>query len=145
MMAVSTDGSAWSKFNAASTTTKAAARQRRRRLRSGSSSSDEDDAGLARQLLRESRQAAAWASTKTEAAGPATTVKTTIRIQRRLLTWAELGMLCLVVRRYRFLNKKNIVLTSSPSPLATVCSHSLRALFDALSPCSPVYLISNGS
>lgn len=85
----SATGSAWSKFNAASATVKAAAR---RRLRSSSTSSDDNDAGVARQLLRESWQAAIWASTKTQGVGPTATVQTNQRIQRRLLTWAELGM-----------------------------------------------------
>ncbi|ERT01370.1 hypothetical protein HMPREF1624_02615 [Sporothrix schenckii ATCC 58251] len=63
----------------------------RRRLRRKSSSSDDSDAGVARQLLRESRQAASWA-TKTGATGPTAYSKTALHIRRRrLLTWDELA------------------------------------------------------
>ncbi|KAL1907562.1 hypothetical protein Sste5344_006575 [Sporothrix stenoceras] len=88
MAASSTASSAWSKFSAASATVKAAAR---RRLRSESSSSNDDNAGVARQLLRESREAGSWAAAKTGIVVSVTTITTKIRVQRRLLKWAELA------------------------------------------------------
>ncbi|KIH92830.1 hypothetical protein SPBR_02742 [Sporothrix brasiliensis 5110] len=82
-------GTASSTSSATSTPVRVATR---RRLRRKSSSSDDSDAGIARQLLRESRQAASRAATTTGATGPRAGSKTALRIRRRhLLTWDELA------------------------------------------------------